>query len=50
MRILEKNYERPAGYKVEPTDDTYPEMEKAEAELASEIQEERLARLNNKSE
>ena len=30
MRLLEKNYERPAGYKVDPLDDTYPELEKAE--------------------
>jgi hypothetical protein len=47
MRLLEKNHERPAGYKVDTTDDTYPELEKAEAELASEIQTERLARMKN---
>ena len=45
MRLLEKNSERPAGYKVDPLDDTYPELEKAEAELAAEIQAERKAAL-----
>ena len=35
---------------MDPLDDTYPELEKAETELATGIQAGRLARLENKAE
>ena len=50
MRLLEKNYVRPAGYQVDPLDDTYPELEKAEEELKAEIQAEIKAKLKKKAE
>ena len=49
-RLMEKCYENRGNYPVDTTDDENPALEKAEAELAAEIQAERLAKLKNKAE
>ena len=49
MRLLEKNFEKRDDYQVDPTDDTFPELEKAVEELEAEIQAERLAKFKNRN-
>ncbi len=45
MRLLAKNYENRGEHRVDPLDDTFPELEKEEEELEREIQAEILAKL-----
>lgn len=45
MHLLEKNYESPANYAIDTAEDTSPRLEKATAELETEIQAERKAKL-----
>jgi len=45
MRLLEKNYESPANYAIDTSEDTSPRLEKATAELETEIQAARKAKL-----
>lgn len=49
MRLLEKNYESPADYPIDKTEDTSPRLDKEEAELEAEIQAERLAKFKNRN-
>lgn len=50
MRLLEKNYVRPANYAIDTSEDTSPRLEKATAELEAQIQAEIKAKLKKKSE